>query len=195
MSYRIVTLPDKPHIHYHYVEQGSPEWDALREGCFSGSNAYKLLTPMGESIYAQAAASGFGGNFWTKRGHILEDESVELVETITGLELERVGIITNDKYPGCIYSPDAVIPARVLYEMKSFDVPQHMKLINGDIDVKILAQIYYGRVITELPDSYLVPYNPTVEDPGKALKIIPIPANDKIEANFKRILQKVTVAA
>lgn len=189
MTYRIVTLQEKPHIHLHYVTQGTQEWHDAREGMYTGSNAYKLLGSIGVHEYAKAVQTEFKGNFWTKRGHILEDESIELYEAIKGVKVDRPGFVTNDKYPGCLYSPDGWPPVPLL-ESKSFDLPQHMKLINGDIDWKILAQIHYGLVITEKPYAELLPYNPNESlAVVNQFKIIKIPINQAIQNNFKRILK------
>jgi hypothetical protein len=202
MSYEIVTHPDKPHIHYHYVEQGSEAWHAAREAAIStGSNAYKLLSSMDVREYAKAQRSGFGGNFWTKRGHLLEDEAIELYQAINSATVDRPGFVTNDLYPGFIYSPDGVAPLTLL-ECKSFSPAEHRKLLDGDIDIKILAQIHYGRVITELPFSKLIAYNPSKDpatgEPYFSLKdqfrAIPIMPNRNIANNFKTKLKELAHA-
>lgn len=182
-------------VHFHFVEQGSQEWHDGREDMYTGSNAYKLLGTIGIYNYAKAKQTEFTGNFWTKRGHLLEDEAIELYEEITGDKIIRdadgvkVGFITNDDFPGCIYSPDAVT-ARALVEVKSFDLPQHMKLIRGEIDLKILAQIHYGLTISKKPIAHFVPYNPKAERVEDKFKIITIKRDPAIIKNFKRILQK-----
>ncbi|HEX4201340.1 MAG TPA: YqaJ viral recombinase family protein [Chthoniobacterales bacterium] len=173
-------------ITVHEVEQGSDEWQELRAGKYTGSNAHKLLRH-GAGTYALTEQNGFGGNFWTKRGHLLETEAVELYERIARVSVDRPGFVTNDRYPRCGYSPDGLVLERALLEVKCFDEPKHLKLIAGDISLEILAQVHFGMLICERKIAYLLPYNPKLE-PRKAFKIIPIKFNRAIANNFKRIL-------
>lgn len=176
-----------------FVEQGSEEWLLERAGKYTGSNAYKLLARIGAHKYALAELVSWGGNFWTKRGHLLEDQAIDLYEKIKGTPIIRdengvkVGIIKNSHFPNCIYSPDGVTE-KILVEVKSFDLPQHMKLIRGEIDVKILAQVHYGMLISGRRMSHLVAFNPKAERVEDKLKIIPIRWDPDIANNFKRIL-------
>lgn len=197
-------------ITMHFVEQGSDQWKIDRVGNYTGSNSDKLLGSFGATEYAKAVEDSFKGNFWTKRGHVLEDQAVELYEAITGTKILRdengikVGYITNSKYPKSLYSPDGVPPISIL-EIKCFDIPQHLQLINAkredDLPLKIRSQVHYGLTISEQPYAHLVPYNPIFSkkklddgsdnpyyDPIKAFKIITIKANKNIQSNFKRIL-------
>ena len=182
-------------IHLHQVEQGSLEWLERRADSYTGSNAYKLLTPLGQSEYAKAGRSNFKGNFWTKRGHVLEDEAIELYEAITGEKVDRPGFVTNDKYPGCLFSPDGLVLAtKKVIEVKSFSERQHMKLVRGDIDVKIIAQIQYGLTITEFAGGVLLAYNPKMANVRERLAIIPVPRNKNTVKNFQSILTRKVAA-
>lgn len=184
-------------ITIHDVEQGTPEWLALRKDLYTGHNAHKLLKHQGlvkvldgvVSPYAISEITGFKGNFWTKRGHILEDEAVELYEAITGTSVNRAGFVTNSIYPTAGYSPDGLPPIPVL-EIKCFDIPEHMQLIKAKIKLEILAQIHFGLLITGRPFAHLVPYNPSeelaVED---QFKIITIKADRQIANNFRSKLK------
>lgn len=184
-------------ITIHDVEQGSDEWHELREGKYTGSNAYKLLGSFGANEYAKAIQTGFKGSFWTKRGHVLEEEAVELYEKIYKVQVARPGFVTNSKYPGCLYSPDGLPPIPLL-EVKCFDIPQHLELVNAktedDIPFKIRAQIHYGLLICERPYAHLAAYNPSQKLMVKQkFRVITIKRSPAIAANFKRILTpKVT---
>lgn len=188
-------------ITFHYVEQGSEQWKIDRDGFYTGSNADKLLGSFGASEYAKAVNGSFSGNFWTRRGHLLEDEAVELYETITNTKIDRdenevkVGYIKNSKYPKSLYSPDGVPPIPIL-EIKCFNVDKHLELVRAktedDIPRKIRAQIHYGLTISERPYAHLVPYNPSPDlSPEDQFRIITIKANRNIQANFRRILSEV----
>ncbi|HEX4775065.1 MAG TPA: YqaJ viral recombinase family protein [Candidatus Saccharimonadales bacterium] len=176
------------HITLHDVEQGSEAWHELRTGKYTGSNAYKLLGSFGATEYAQAIRNSFRGNFHTKRGHILENEAIELYEAIKTITVLRTGFVTNSKYPTCLYSPDGLAPAALL-EVKCFDIPEHRKLIKGEIKLSILAQIHFGLLITEQPIAHLIAYNPSKElTAQEQFRIIEVKPNRNIQTNFKRIL-------
>lgn len=180
-------------VELHWVEQGSEAWLEARRNMYTGSNAYKLLSSMDVSEYARAVQSEFKGNYWTKRGHILEDEAIELYEAIRKVKVERPGYVTNSKYSHCLYSPDGWPPVPLL-EVKCFDVPNHLQLINAktedDLPLKIRAQLHYGLLITEKPYAELIPYNPSPElTVQQQFKIIIIKRNRNILNNLKnRIL-------
>lgn len=172
-------------IKVHEVEQGTDEWHELRAGKYTGSNAHKLLK-FGRIDYA-ITERGFGGNFFTKRGHVLEDEAIEIYEQITGTIVDRVGFVTNSQWPNCGYSPDG-ISGEVLIEVKCFNEAKHLKIAGGDIPLEILAQIYFGMLITGKRIAHLIIYNPDL-DPKRAFKIIEVKYKRAVINNFKRILQ------
>lgn len=178
-------------VHLHDCEQGSRKWDLLRENRYTGSNADKLLK-YGAIDYALNRSNTFKGNFHTERGHLLENEAIELFEKIKGISVLKTGFVTNDLYPNCGYSPDFLLP-NILGEVKCFSEPNHMQLINAkrieDIPFKILAQIYFGMFICELPLAYLIPYNPKIKEVKNRFKIIEIKRKKAIDNNFKRILK------
>jgi hypothetical protein len=174
-------------IQIHDVEQGTDGWHQLRAGKYTGSNAHKLLK-FGAIEYSMTNPTNFRGNFYTKRGHILEDEALELYVAITHREIARVGFITNDRFPNCGYSPDAMSDDRTI-EVKCFKPDKHMKMFYRDVPLEILAQCYFGMLICEKPQCDLVIYNPDL-DAQHAFKIINIKTHRNINANFKRILTK-----
>lgn len=195
-------------IRIHDVEQGTPEWQELRRDLYTGSGAIKILK-FGTIPYSRSEGS-FGGNFYTKRGHILEDEAIELYEAINHRQVQRPGFVTNDRYRQCGYSPDGLDcvsihePGAILLEVKCFNKDRHKAIAKGEIPVEIEAQIRFGMAICNLRKARLILYNPEfakreieVEDnmipnpdydPKLALVIIDIKYSRTIEANFKRIL-------
>jgi hypothetical protein len=172
----------------HNVQQGTEEWHRLREGLYTGSGADKLLK-FGAIDYSKSEDGSFTGNFWTRRGHILEDEAIELYEQIMDIKVDRVGFVTNSKYPTAGYSPDGLAPIQLI-EVKCFDVPEHKKLLAGDINLKVLAQCHFGQLITERPYVHLLAYNPSKElDVLDQFKIITIKPKRAIQQNFRRRLK------
>lgn len=178
-------------IHHHDIQQGSDEWKAARLGRYTGSNAYKLLSSFGAHDAAKQLDSKFTGNFYTKRGHLLEDEAIELYENIKHTIVSHTGFVTNDDYPDCLYSPDG-LTENVVVEVKCFGEKPHMAIYNGVIPLKILAQIHFGMLITGKTHGHLVIYNPKLAT-KLAYKIIDVPYDQKIQDNFKRILTGVKV--
>lgn len=178
-------------ISLYDVEQGSESWHRLRLNLYTGSNAH-LLLKYGKIDYALNHVNTFKGNHWTKRGHLLEAECVDLFEKIRQINVLKIGFVTNDKYPDCGFSPDFLLP-NILGEVKCFAEDNHMQLINAkrveDIPFKILAQVYFGMFICELPLAYLIPYNPKIKEVKDRFKIIEIKRKKSIEDNFKRILK------
>lgn len=197
----------RPVITYHDdVIQGSEQWLQDREDNYTGSNADKLLTGHAHvkiidgkiSRYAVAHDSGFTGNFWTKRGHVLEDEAIELYELIKSVKVRKTGYITNSQFPGCLTSPDG-IDGDYFLEVKSFGEKEHRKLLKGEISFKILAQIHYGMLISGKKKARLLAYCPQrdkdgnpIFEPKDQLKIIEIKYDKDIADNFKR---KIGVSA
>lgn len=200
-------------ITIHDVEQGTDEWHKLREKRYTGSNADKLLLHHdklkivdGEvSKYSLTEITGFSGNFYTKRGHALEEEAVELYEAYTERKVARPGFITNSKYPLCGYSPDALddIP---LIEVKAFNNEKHDGITKDNIPLKILAQTIFGLVICERPYAKLLLYNPRFAkkklddgsnnpdyDPRKAFKIIEVKPSRASLIHMRKILREASL--
>jgi hypothetical protein len=178
-------------ITVHDVEQGTDEWQQLRAGKFTGSNAHKLLK-YGARSYSLTEQSDFAGTFHTKRGHLLEPEAIELFEAIKHLTVDRPGFITNDAYPDCGYSPDGTLPTHIV-EVKCFAEAKHLQVLEGQIPLEIMAQVQFGMLVCERKAAWLLLYNPKL-DPKIAFKMIEIKARSVVQQNFRRILTAKAVA-
>jgi hypothetical protein len=175
----------------HQLLQGSDEWHELRSGLYTGSNAHKLLR-YGARSYSLTEQTSFGGNFYTKRGHILEEEAVEMYEAIFGSTVERPGFVTNTDFQSCGYSPDGIVD-QTLIEVKCFNEKKHLEILKGEIPINILAQIHFGMMICDLKQAQLIIYNPDI-DAEVAFKAIDVKQNRNILNNFKNILSKTKEA-
>lgn len=183
----------------HEVTQGTLEWHELRQDKYTGSNAHKLLK-FGAVKYAITEQQAFSGNFFTERGHLLEEEAIGLYEIINSCVVQRPGFVSNSLYPGCGYSPDGIqgSPGRrdrlrdVLLEVKCFNEKKHLAIAKGEVPVEILAQIHFGLLICGLTKARLILYNPDLA-PELALKVIEVSFNRNIQNNFKKILSKAEV--
>lgn len=168
-------------IQIHDVVQGTKQWHALRDGRITASNAWRLvandkndaLNPPKVSRPTRAM----------RRGSSLEHEAIELYEAIYGVDVLRVGFVTNDFYPICGASPDG-IAGDIYIEVKCFNADKHLNMEFGDIPFEVMAQIQFGMMVCEMNMAHLVLYNPDV-DRDKAYRVIPIPRDDRIIANMQ----------
>jgi hypothetical protein len=151
------------------------------------------------------------GNFYTRRGHLLEDKAISLYQRIMGRSIARPGFVTSSDYPTCGYSPDGIDCPKerpglcgndTLLEVKCFNKARHLAIAGGKIPFEILAQIHFGLFICDIRKARLILYNPDFAkreidgqpnpdyDPKKALVILNIRSDKAIRDNFRRILIK-----
>lgn len=181
-------------IVYHEVEQGSPEWKALRAPLWTGSKAIRLL--QGKPFIPE---SDFGGNQYTRRGQTLETIALQEYERNYRQHVRRVGFITNTVYPNAGYSPDGLV-GNMLLEVKCLNGEKHEKLVAGEIKLDYLVQIYFGMIVTGLRKAKLLAFNPEYE---QQLTVINIPYDKaigdnirkKLRADLKKLLTQTSVRA
>ncbi|MGY2255070.1 lambda exonuclease family protein [Pseudomonas reactans] len=146
------------------VEQGSPEWLALRLGIVTcselecllvngkgeagfGTGAFTYMnTLIGERITGEAA-DPFMGNRHTERGHELEGVARTLYEQREEVETKQVAIILNH---GAGYSPDSLVGAKGLTEIKT-KLPKFQVevILSGEIPKEHVAQCQGGLWVSE----------------------------------------------
>ncbi|AMW64476.1 exonuclease (endogenous virus) [Pseudomonas phage phiAH14a] len=146
------------------IEQGSPEWLALRLGIVTCSELECLLvngkgesgfgvgaftymnTLIGERITGEAA-DPFQGNRHTERGHELEAVARKLYEEREEVETTQVAIILNH---GAGYSPDSLVGAKGLTEIKT-KLPKFQVevILSGEIPKEHVAQCQGGLWVSE----------------------------------------------
>ncbi|MES2367799.1 MAG: YqaJ viral recombinase family protein [Pseudomonadota bacterium] len=143
-------------IIWHDVEQGSPEWHALRKPLWTGSRAIRLL--QGKPFMEEAV---FAGNNATRRGHMLEVVALREYERKYGRKVQRPGFVTNTIYSNAGYSPDA-IDGGWLLECKAFSGVRHEDLVAEKIPLTVQVQIFFGMIITGKRKARLLAYNPEV---------------------------------
>lgn len=146
------------------VEQGTPEWHALRSGIVTMSEVAPLMVDgRGEGGFGTGAisymheliaqnftgeeTSSFGGNKDTQRGH--EDEVLvkQYYKEKHGYECEDVTIILNH---GVGYSPDWVVGVNGLLEVKS-KLPKFQVgiLLSGEVPKEHVDQLQGGLWVSE----------------------------------------------
>ena len=150
----------------HEVDQRTQEWFDLRCGMPTGSNFKKIVTSTGAesksiSTYASSLAatmyagediSDFKGNADTERGNELEDTAIAMYEIAKGVDVKRIGFVTDDD---CIYgvSPDGLVGYDGLVEIKCPRASTYMDYIkrwhdNLTIDPQYVAQVQGQMMVT-----------------------------------------------
>lgn len=174
------------------IPQGSEKWHEIRNGLITGTTAYDLLTGLSiEDCLAKKQDSTFTGNYYTKRGHVLEDEAKELYHELDNDKITNVGFVLNDKYPNAGVSPDGIvykadIPA-YLIEVKCFKEEKHLSVYQS-LDAHVYSQIQFGLFITELPFAELLLYNPDIKEPELAFLTRRIYPDRKLFKRFEELL-------
>lgn len=146
------------------IQQGTPEWLALRLGIVTCSELDSLLvngkgeagfgagaftymnTLIGERITGELA-DPFTGNRHTERGHELEGAARTLYEDREEVKTTQVGIILNH---GIGYSPDSLVLEDGLTEIKT-KLPklQVEVILGGEIPKEHIAQCQGGLWVSE----------------------------------------------
>ncbi|VVM98763.1 lambda exonuclease family protein [Pseudomonas fluorescens] len=146
------------------IQQGTPEWLALRLGIVTCSELDSLLvngkgeagfgagaftymnTLIGERITGELA-DPFTGNRHTERGHELEGAARILYEDREEVKTTQVGIILNH---GIGYSPDSLVLEDGLTEIKT-KLPklQVEVILGGEIPKEHIAQCQGGLWVSE----------------------------------------------
>jgi hypothetical protein len=123
-------------------EQYSDQWWKARCGKPSASSAKKLVTSTGapskqmkdfaidlaNAMFAGREVDPWEGNSATQRGTELEPEARMAYELIAGVEVEEVGMFTDDM-DQYIASPDGVIGSDGLLEIKNLTAKNHTKAL------------------------------------------------------------------
>lgn len=140
------------------VEQGSTEWHGLRSGLPTASCFEKIMTPKTKKISTQATKYAYrllaeritGKPYideketdFMSRGTEMEAEARAWYTTVNGVELDRVGFVTDDAGTmGC--SPDSLVGLDGILEVKCLGAPGHIGAILGDAEtyeLQIQAQM------------------------------------------------------
>lgn len=169
-------------IIFHDVEQGSPEWKALRAPLWTGSKAIRLLQgkPFKEDV-------DWRGNDATRRGHALEVAAIREYERKYRRFVARPGFVTNTVYPNAGYSPDG-LDGGWLLECKAFNGVRHEDLVAGKIPLEVLAQINFGMIVTGKRKARLLAFNPDVVD-AEQLTVIEITYDKRVGNNIRQKLR------
>ncbi len=155
---------------YDTLEQGTPEWNAIRAGKFTASVDFQQLVTgrddtkkklirkkVAEYITGQPVLNEYtNGNI--QRGKELEAQAREAFEMATGLAVRQVGFIEGSEWHGA--SPDGLIGEDGGIEIKSRDVHTHLDCFLDGFDKSYQWQIQGNLWVSERKLWYFVSYNP-----------------------------------
>ncbi len=156
------------------VEQGTPEWRAIKAGVASPSNFDRLITAsmkpssQADDYYYELMAEWILGEckelppnlFWVNRGSELEPKARLAFEIIHG-DVHQVGFAFKDKSKliGC--SPDGFYGKKAGLEIKVPEPNNHLSYyLRGEIPKKYLPQVQGSMWITGLKEWYFMSWNP-----------------------------------
>jgi hypothetical protein len=184
----------------HRVDQGSPEWHAVRSGCITASNfkllreSAKLKSGPNKGDYSEKAKDyafrvaierisgapldeGFE-TFYMARGHELEPEARLERELRDGVIVEQVGFVTTDdgKFGA---SADGFVGADEGEEYKCFVAPDKLRsiLISGDTS-EVMDQCQGGLWLTGRKAWNFSLYCPALRPVGLHLETFRIERDD-----------------
>lgn len=196
---------EKPSYQIHNVEQGTPEWFALRlqypltasNAQAIGNNGKGLETLCWEKAaekYSSADKEQYS-NKDTQRGVELEPLARQMYELETGNTVTEVGFITDEaisKVGGA--SPDGLVNDDGLFETKAFDDTKHFKAIveqkktgTFKIESQYLWQMQQQMLFTGRDWCDFVAYNPNYP---QSLLIQRVPADKEMQAQIVDGLKK-----
>lgn len=115
---------------HHKIEQNTPEWDELRMGRITASQAHVLYMKESsetykdyrfklayERVFKEPFPDKWNGNAATEAGHEREQAAIEAYENKTFYKVEKPGFFELNEYVGC--SPDGLVDSDGLVEIKS----------------------------------------------------------------------------
>jgi len=174
----------------HDIDQNTPEWEILRSGMPTASEASKLVTStcapsksmseyaqkLAGDLYAGHPIDAWEGNKFTDRGHEIEDQA-RMAYALRGGDVQQVGFITDDlERWGC--SPDSLVDDDGMLEIKCLP-RQHIKALlyfkkHGKAPTEYAAQPQMQMFVAERKWCDLFFFHPDL--PSLTIRMTPDPA-------------------
>lgn len=196
MNPRLIPIfnnPKKLNVGYLLnLQQGSEEWLDFRKDKITATSAYEILQgrSINEILTEKAhSENSFTGNYYTERGHLLEDEARQLYQDLNNLEVQQVGAVINTKYKLYACSPDGLVGQDGGIEIKCFQEDRQEEVFQN-LDPAIIAQIQFNLFITERDWWDLVQYNPEVKNIQQAYHSQRFYPDKEMFAKFEQALQQ-----
>lgn len=179
-------------------DQKSPEWFASKIGIPSASNFDKIVTSTGlpskqrMKYLHQLAGERITGavedsyqNGAILRGIEMESEALKFYEMVTERTVTTVGFCLTDSSPICGASPDGMIGADGILEIKCPLLSTHISyLIEGKLPADYIPQVQGQLFVTGLKWCDFISYYP-----GLKPLIISVYPDEKFQAALKAELE------
>jgi len=179
---------------YKEIEQGTPEWFAVRKLKLTGSHATAianqgagLKTYVNEIILNLFVEKEYYTNSDIERGNNLETIARAKYELENNVTVEEVGFIEYTEFSGG--STDGMVGVDGLIEIKARNNKIHYGLIvlNDNVDSSTIWQIQFYLLITCRKWCDFISYNPNFRQSIFVKRIYPdIEKMAKIEAGIKK---------
>ena len=157
---------DPPRITYHHqIEQGTPEWDAIRRGVITASAMKVLITPTGKladndgsrgylrKLLAERITETSESSYYSDdmaRGHMLEPLARDYYSQHK-MPVIECGFITKEYRRYCIgYSPDGLVDDDGLIEIKCRLAKHHIAdMFSNEVPAEHIIQVQTGLAVSE----------------------------------------------
>ena len=155
------------------IQQGTPEWFAIKAGKWSASNAATIMGGLEtsglasliqdiawERVYGPTDADSYKSPAM-ERGNVVEAEARDWYAFQTGSEVEKVGFVEHRSIPHVGWSPDGLIGPKKAIEAKC---PLHKAwmetLRTGKIPSQYRWQCKWAMWVGELEELDFLTYHP-----------------------------------
>lgn len=178
--------------------QGGGEWLKSRLGCLTASrmaDAMATLKKGGESearrkYKLQLVAerlTGSAADFYCtsamQRGIDEEPAAKSRFEELTGLFIQDCGFALHDEIPLCGASPDGLVGADALIEIKNPNTETHLEyLLAGQPPEKYKAQMLLQLAVTKRKYCWFMSYDSRVKKPFDAMVVKYEPTEEELAA-------------
>ena len=183
------------------IDQGSLEWQLLRSGLVTASNADSLVTPLGKvktgeavktlmlqvlsEIWIGGPLPSFQGALDMENGKIREESAKPAFTLETNKEVEQVTFIESDDCKiGC--SPDGILIAeKAGLEIKSPRLENHLRyLLDGIVPSEYVLQVQFSLYVTQFPKWYFMSFRHNF--PSLIIEVLP---DEKIQSAIDEALK------
>jgi len=144
------------------IEQGSPEWRALKAGIPSASNFDKICTTKGEpskqskgymyELAAQVISDQIIESYTNQNmeeGKLREAESRKLYEMAHDVDVAKVAVVYQDEQKKYLCSPDGIVNGKYGLELKNpLPKTQVKYLLGGKLPTEYILQVQGSLFIT-----------------------------------------------
>jgi putative phage-type endonuclease len=159
------------------IEQGTPEWLALKAGKPSTSNFDKIIKNDGKpskqsTKYAYQLLGekllGYIPETYTnramERGNELEAEAREFYQFTNDVEVNQVAVVYKDEEKDFLASPDGLVGNDGLVEIKCPLLPTHIEyLLKNELPAKYFQQVQGQLFVTDRKWVDFISYYPSIK--------------------------------